>query len=435
MEAGIDPAFSQLDELGSELMLTRLWRDWLEEGAEGLAGAGKDALGAALGAGVTLADVQTAAAEHFARRHGLAPPARGPKFDPTGIAASLRAAAPSLRSACSSCLDGEDTLCGGMLRLADDLEALPEGGDPVDVGWELVRIKQKRTSYGSKAAGNQKNWPGGKDDPLVARDDALDVVADGARLFSEHLAELTAEAARGFATFAARRQLDAGVLDFDDLLGRARDLLAGRTAAPAEVRRVREYFQKKYRYLLVDEFQDTDPLQVEIVFLLAAEDPDDDDWATAGLTPGKLFLVGDPKQSIYRFRDADIAIFQRVKELVRSQGDVLEIWQNFRTVPGVVEWVNDAFREIIGDVDEELRPAYRAIEAWREEPDPGQPKVCALRPEDPLQEWKVEEVRSAEAQALAAFFSGFDEPRVYFLCDPVSSLWAFDHQQPLAAMR
>ena len=214
-------------------------------------------------------------------------------------------------------------------------------GEPVDIGWELVRIKQKRTSYGSKAAGNQRNWPGGKDDPLVARDDALDAVADGARLFSEYLAALTAEAARGFATFAARRQLDAGVLDFDDLLGRARDLLAGRTAPPAEARRVREYFQKKYRYLLVDEFQDTDPLQVEIVFLLAAEDPDDDGWATARLAPGKLFLVGDPKQSIYRFRDADIAIFQRVKELVRSQGDVLEIWQNFRTVPGVVDWVNE----------------------------------------------------------------------------------------------
>ena len=279
----------------------------------------------------------------------------------------------------------------------------------MDIGWELVRIKQKRTSYGSKAAGNQKNWPGGKDDPLVARDDALDAVADGARLFSEYLAELTAEAARGFATFAARRQLDAGILDFDDLLGRARDLLAGRTAPPAEARRVREYFQKKYRYLLVDEFQDTDPLQVEIVFLLAAEDPDDDGWATARLAPGKLFLVGDPKQSIYRFRDADIAIFQRVKELVRSQGEVLEIWQNFRTVPGVVEWVNDAFREIIGDVDEELRPAYRAIEAWREEPDPDQPKVCALRPESPLQEWKAEEVRSAEAETLAAFFSGFDD--------------------------
>ena len=235
---------------------------------------------------------------------------------------------------------------------------------------------------------------------------------DGARLFSEYLAELTAEAARGFATFAARRQLDAGILDFDDLLGRARDLLAGRTAPPAEARRVREHFQNKYRYLLVDEFQDTDPLQVEIVFLLAAEDPDDDGWATARLAPGKLFLVGDPKQSIYRFRDADIAIFQRVKELVRSQGDVLEIWQNFRTVPGVVEWVNDAFREIIGDVDEELRPAYRAIEAWREEPDPDQPKVCALRPECPLQEWKAEEVRSVEAETLAAFLSGVRRPRV-----------------------
>ena len=73
--------------------------------------------------------------------------------------------------------------------------------------------------------------------------------------------------------------------------------------------------ESKYRYLLVDEFQDTDPLQVEIVFLLCRRRPGrTDGWATASLVPGKLFLVGDPKQSIYRFRDADIAIFQRVKE-------------------------------------------------------------------------------------------------------------------------
>ena len=127
VEAGIDPAFSQLDELGSELMLTRLWRDWLEEGSDGLAAAGKEALGAALTAGVTLAEVQVVAAEHFARRHGLSPAARSPRFDPAAIVATLRAVAGPLRSACVSCLDGEDTLCGGMLRLADDLEGAGRG--------------------------------------------------------------------------------------------------------------------------------------------------------------------------------------------------------------------------------------------------------------------------------------------------------------------
>jgi ATP-dependent helicase/nuclease subunit A len=408
VEAGIDPAFTQLDELGSELLLTRLWREWLEAGEEGAAAAGKPELAAALAAGVSLSAVQGVAAEYFGRRHSLAGAPPAPAFAAAAVVDDLHAWIEPMRAACACCLDQEDRLCGGMLRLADQLEALDRSADPVDLGWALVALKQRRTSYGGKGAGARGNWPGGKDDPLGARDEALDQIESAALCFSQYLADLTAAAARGFADFASTRQLEAGILDFDDLLGRARDLLAGRTASPAEARRVREFFQGRYAYLLVDEFQDTDPLQVEIVFLLCAEDPATDAWETVRLAPGKLFLVGDPKQSIYRFRDADIAIFQRVKQLVAAQGAVLDIWQNFRTLPGVVHWVNTAFSTIIGDVDEDLRPAYRAIDPWREDADE-RCKVTALRPELPLQEWKAEEVRAAEAELIAAFLAGLDE--------------------------
>jgi ATP-dependent helicase/nuclease subunit A len=408
VEAGIDPAFSQLDELGSEILLIRLWREWLEAGEEGAASAGKKALAAALAAGVTLSAVQTVATAYFSRRHSLGAPAAPPSFTAAEVVSRLRDCIPALRSACTSCSDQEDRLCGGMLKLADDLEALDAQADPSDLGWALVDLKQRRTSYGAKGAGSQGNWPGGKDDPLSRREEVLDLVERAAREFTEYLAALVAGAASGFSTFASARQSQAGVLDFDDLLGRARDLLAGRTCPPPEARRVREAFQSRYQCVLVDEFQDTDPLQVEIVFLLCAADPAQNDWQSVSLVPGKLFLVGDPKQSIYRFRDADISIFQRVRKLVSGQGEVLTISQNFRTLPGVVDWVNGAFADIIGGVDEELRPAYSPIHAWRSDPRPDRPKVSVLRPETSLEEAKADDLRAAEASLLAGLLSRID---------------------------
>ena len=86
--------------------------------------------------------------------------------------------------------------------------------------------------------------------------------------------------------------------------------------------RVRRALQQKYRYLFVDEFQDTDPVQAEIVFWLAeatdaastSSKTSPADWRQVPLRPGALFVVGDPKQSIYRFRRADIDIYNIVRE-------------------------------------------------------------------------------------------------------------------------
>ena len=102
-----------------------------------------------------------------------------------------------------------------------------------------------------------------------------------------------------------------GVLDFLDLLLRARDLLRDDAA-------VRQALQRRFTHIFVDEFQDTDPLQAEILLLLAADDPWANDEAAARPVPGKLFVVGDPKQSIYRFRRADVALYERIKQRVRQ---------------------------------------------------------------------------------------------------------------------
>ena len=83
---------------------------------------------------------------------------------------------------------------------------------------------------------------------------------------------------------------------------------------------MRQAFQSRFTHLFVDEFQDTDPLQAEILLLLSADDPAESDWRRITPGPGKLFIVGDPKQAIYRFRRADVETYREVCELLESRG-------------------------------------------------------------------------------------------------------------------
>src|SRR6185312_15702830 len=113
-------------------------------------------------------------------------------------------------------------------------------------------------------------------------------------------------------------------------------------------RHVRQSFQKRFKRIFVDEFQDTDPLQAEILLLLAADDPAETDWRRARSFPGRLFLVGDPKQSIYRFRRADVAIYREVcQQLQRDGATLVHLNTSFRSVPEIQSFVNAAFAPIM----------------------------------------------------------------------------------------
>ncbi len=163
--------------------------------------------------------------------------------------------------------------------------------------------------------------------------------------------------AREFFDHLEIRKLTNEVLDFQDLLLRARNLLR-------DNKEVRAYFKNRFRYILVDEFQDTDPLQVEVIFFLAEKkDKFADSWKDVELESGKLFLVGDPKQSIYHFRRADLRIYQAVKNILdeKKQADLRFLPQNFRSHKSLIKWVNDTFKEKFGDEDTPLQPAYQEL--------------------------------------------------------------------------
>lgn len=137
---------------------------------------------------------------------------------------------------------------------------------------------------------------------------------------------------------AEKRELAA--LDFDDLMIHAKRLLT----APEQAG-LRERLASGIRLLLVDEFQDTDPLQVELVEALCGE----------MLTRGKLFFVGDFKQSIYRFRGADPHVFRRLQETTPPDGR-LPLTRNFRSQPAILRFVNALFCDDLGPGYEALTP-------------------------------------------------------------------------------
>ena len=145
-----------------------------------------------------------------------------------------------------------------------------------------------------------------------------------------------------------RLREERGFLNYQDLLIKAAGLLRDKP-------HVREYFRDRFRFLLVDEFQDTDPVQAEVMLLLTATDPDECEWRKCRPRPGSLFVVGDPKQSIYRFRRADIVTYNEVKEIIGRgegrgrEGLIVHLSANFRTHPTIIGWVNDVFEPQDGE--------------------------------------------------------------------------------------
>ncbi len=163
----------------------------------------------------------------------------------------------------------------------------------------------------------------------------------------------------------------AGRLDFVDLLVRARQMIRGSKA-------VREDFQRRFSHIFVDEFQDTDPLQAEILLLLAGDDAAISDWREVKPGPGKLFLVGDPKQSIYRFRRADVAIYLEVKGILdRGGGACVQLTTSFRAVPSIQRAVNAAFAPLMTGDQASLQADYVPLAECREE-SAEQPAIVAL---------------------------------------------------------
>jgi ATP-dependent exoDNAse (exonuclease V) beta subunit len=207
----------------------------------------------------------------------------------------------------------------------------------------------------------------------------------------------------------------AGRLDFVDLLVRARDLIR-------DDGQIRCYFQTRFSHLFLDEFQDTDPVQAEILLLLSADDPAETEWRNVRPTNGKIFLVGDPKQSIYRFRRADVLLYQEVKQVLLEGGaGLVHLTRSYRSVRPIQQLVNAGFAPLMTGDPVSGQPKYVPLDKYRTAPD-GQPSIVVLPVPKPYGFRNIANyaIEKSLPDAVGAFVEWLLEESGWTIADPDS---------------
>ncbi|MBR2310862.1 MAG: UvrD-helicase domain-containing protein [Oscillospiraceae bacterium] len=184
---------------------------------------------------------------------------------------------------------------------------------------------------------------------------------DGLKPIAKKLQDLQYSVTMEFLTAAsdkiARNLRADGKLTFFDYLLYLRDTLKADAAAEGNLIK---HIYDRHKYFLIDEFQDTNPMQAEVFFYLTAQNPQED-WKKCIPHPGSLFIVGDPKQSIYRFRYADVSAFLRIKKMFTGDvGEVVHLTRNFRSTHRMRSWFNRTFQALLPDTTP-LQSKYELI--------------------------------------------------------------------------
>lgn len=206
------------------------------------------------------------------------------------------------------------------------------------------------------------------------------------------------------------------VVDHGDLLIRLRDLLR-------DHREIRSHCQQCFDHVFVDELQDTDPLQAEIIAFLCERSPSAARWRDVELAAGKLTVVGDPKQSIYRFRRADITTYHDLIALIERGPHVsAQLTASFRTAPQLVDWINLRCGELMGSHGERFQLTtgevrYRALSHGRTD---GAGPAVRIVPFAPAAGALADDSRALEAETMARYLRWLVTMSDVKICDPVS---------------
>ncbi len=332
IEAGVDPGFAEMDEGTAEEWQNMCWDQYIEMLGES---GQRSTLEALLSLGVTVEDLRVVylRVSQYADVAIYTQKAAEPEYDLIRLSLPDMLAAARNHIPTSAPEKGWDKLQEAVLHASRFLEHanLQEGRNVVvlanmfDRALDIVQNRWTAPAMAKEQRDRFLHWKETVLTPFLTA-------------WREFLHPQLIDFVRPAIAFSQQKRMEAGKLDFQDLLMRTAELLRGHA-------KVRSYFAKRYTHLLVDEFQDTDPIQAEMMLLLTGEDPEQDDWRLQTPRPGSLFIVGDPKQSIYRFRRADISTYNFVKERVAEKGAVLQLTKNFRSIHAIGDFVNEAFRE------------------------------------------------------------------------------------------
>ena len=368
VEAGLPPGVEVLDEIGSQVEFESRWLGFV------------DALldDAELGRSLLLLETARVRIDHLRtlalvlganwdlveERLDLDHP-DPPPIDPRPILGHID----KLGALADRCTDENDKLLARiveLVRLGRELAALDDEIDQL----AHVRLIAGRCRVGN--AGAKRNW---NDNVQDARDSVMALGTAGNDLVDDitqrALHRLVGALGR-FTLDAAEERRSQGRLEFHDLLVRARRLLRHPEIGPG----VRRSLRGRYQRLLIDEFQDTDPIQIDLAILLGSSDDNaaGRPWTEVTVDDGRLFFVGDPKQSIYRFRRADISVYLEARNRFPDRP---ELTQNFRSVAPIIDWINHVFGSLIKFADG-VQPAYVPLAPYRTDPPPVGPAVAVL---------------------------------------------------------
>ncbi|MEO5658160.1 MAG: UvrD-helicase domain-containing protein [Nitrospiria bacterium] len=381
LEAGVDPAFEEADEPAWCEHVERVWREWLAR--ELAADAPRAELWRRLLSRLDVAAIGEAAFALCAEGIPL-----GGERDGTPC--------PGFDRWCREQADEAERLAvahPGARKIERQTAAARRVFEDLAVG----RAPAPSPEEAALVASDPNQAPSGWDREDFRR--AKGLVALAARMLSvdEETVGLLGRVVEPFIVECRLKFTRSGRVSFDGLLVRARDVLRDRTD-------VREALKRRFRAVLIDEFQDTDPLQYEILLYLSeAPGRSAGHWTGVTLEAGKLFIVGDPKQSIYGFRGADIEAYQQVVQVVLDQGGLsCTLGTNFRSHARILDAVNGICSRLIA-FDAGRQPAYDPIEAAAGSPDGPKPILRVIK--SSREPFDAERARAAEAESLARWLA------------------------------
>jgi ATP-dependent helicase/nuclease subunit A len=382
LEAGLPPTFAVAAEAGAQEIPEEEWQDFLTEllADDDL----HDHVVAALTLGMTLRQLREVAAGLAQSWELLRPRPLSERGLPTITLDQVRSELSDVVGRRDE-WPAADKLSAYLEDVRRNLHVVPD--DP----WEVLRALTVEIKPGSR--GTAMNWSRGLTKAAVV--EALKS-AEGARRqivgdIADAVVETIGARLQDWLLVQAERRRTTGSLGYHDLLVLARDVLR-------DHRSVRERLHRLWPVLLIDEFQDTDPLQVEIACLIAGDVGNEvpEHWHDIPISAGRLFFVGDAKQSIYRFRRADIGLFSAVG--LRHGTGRTGLTVNFRSVPGILAAANHAFTQLIG-ADPGAGIPYDALHPHRTATAPDEVPVRLLG--GPQPGTNAGELRRLEAQHIA----------------------------------